>query len=177
GALRPGRRPAPRVVGRVDGTESMDFRASFRASCWRVLRASAVFLVVTSLGLVAKLVFAQDFSDSSAPETHAWWVQAAPEEAPEKQFHLFPDSSEVPRDWLGLTRDTAFLVGYQLVSAGIIYLLPESISNWSDNDKDISVEKWWDHVQNPQWDQDSWTLNYVGHTYFGATYYIRARER
>jgi len=142
-----------------------------------VLRATAVFLIVTSLGLAARPSVAQDFSDTIAVDTKAWWVQAAGEEVPEKKFRLFPDDPEVPRDWVGLTRDTALLVGYQLVGAGIIYLLPESISNWSDDDKDISFAKWWDHVQNPQWDQDGWALNYVAHPYFGATYYIRARER
>ena len=106
-----------------------------------------------------------------------WWAQAAGEDARDTQFHLLPDNTLGPRDWVGLARDTAFLLGYQIVGAGIIYALPESVSNWSEDDKDISFEKWWDHVRNPQWDSDGWALNYVGHTYFGAAYYTRARER
>jgi len=142
-----------------------------------VFRAIAVFLVVTSLGLAAGPAFAQDFSDSSEPDANAWWVQHATEESAEKKFHLLPDNSEMPRDWLGLARDTGFLFAYQVAVVGILSALPSSISNWNGHNKDISFEKWWDNVQHPHWDHDSWTINYIGHPYFGATYYIRARER
>jgi hypothetical protein len=82
------------------------------------------------------------------------------------------------RDWVGLGRDTVFLLGYQVAFIGILYLLPESVSRWSSEDKKISFEKWWDHVQHPVlWDKDNPLGNYVGHPYIGAAYYIRARER
>ena len=143
-----------------------------------MLQAIACFLVVTSLGLVARPAFAQDFSDFREPEPNGWWVQAAAEDAPEKKFHLLPDNSgEMPRDWLGLARDTGFLLTYQLIGVGLLYVLPSSISNWNGHNKDISGDKWWENVQNPHWDKDSWPVNYIGHPYFGATYYIRARER
>jgi len=145
--------------------------------CSGVLRAIVVFLVAAFLGLVARPVFAQGLSDSSEFEGNAWWMQAAAEEAPEKKFHLLPDNSEIPRDWLGLTRDTAFLVTYQAVGAAILYALPSSVSKWTSSNKDASFEKWWENVQNPRWDHDSWSVNYLGHPYFGATYYTRARER
>jgi len=122
-------------------------------------------------------VFAQRLSDSSELEGSAWWMQAAAEEAPEKKFHLLLDNSEIPRDWLGLTRDTAFLVTYQAVGAAILYALPSSVSKWTSSNKDASFEKWWENVQNPRWDHDGWAVNYLGHPYFGATYYTRARER
>jgi hypothetical protein len=32
-------------------------------------------------------------------------------------------------------------------------------------------------VRHPQWDTDHWSVNYLGHPYFGAIAYIRARER
>jgi len=143
-----------------------------------MLRAIAVFLVVTSLGLASRPVFAQDFSDGSASDAKAWWEQAAAEEAPEKKFHLLPDDNEAPRDWTGLARDTGFLLTYQIVGVGILYVLPTSVTKWSDSAKDnLSFERWWDNVNHPVWDHDSWAINYVGHPYFGATYYIRARER
>jgi hypothetical protein len=81
------------------------------------------------------------------------------------------------RDWAGIGRDTAFFLGYQMVAIGITYLLPEDVSRWSEEQKDITLERWWDNVQHPVWDEDRWYLNYIGHPYFGATYYIRARER
>jgi Domain of unknown function (DUF3943) len=135
-----------------------------------VLRPVLAFLVLVSLSLAGTPASAEETPDSSA-----WWTQVAAD-APEK-FHLLPDNTLEPRDWVGLARDTAFLLGYQIVGAGILYLVPESVSNWSEANKDASAEKWWDHVRNPEWDEDDWPVNYIGHSYFGATYYIRARER
>jgi Domain of unknown function (DUF3943) len=80
-------------------------------------------------------------------------------------------------DWTGLGRDTALLVGYQALGIAFYYVMPESISKWSDEEKDnVSFSRWWDNFQNPQWDPDEWYVN-AGHAYFGAAYYIRARER
>jgi len=31
----------------------------------------------------------------------------------------------------GIGRDTAFFLGYQVVFAGILYLMPESVTNWT----------------------------------------------
>lgn len=81
------------------------------------------------------------------------------------------------RDWGGLGRDTAFFVGYEAVVAGVLYLLPESVSEWTAEQRKTSMSRWWENVQHPQWDQDQWYVNYVGHPYFGAIAYVRARER
>jgi hypothetical protein len=81
-------------------------------------------------------------------------------------------------DWIGLTRDTALLLGYQAVATfGVIYMMPEDISRWPDvSDKGFG-QSWVDNVQDPSFDHDAWWLNYVMHPYFGAVYYTRARER
>jgi hypothetical protein len=81
-------------------------------------------------------------------------------------------------DWRGIKRDTFYFVGYQFAAIAILYVAPESLSGWSQEDKDeYSLDKWWDNVSNPVWDEDKWWVNYVLHPYWGATYYIRARER
>lgn len=81
-------------------------------------------------------------------------------------------------DRAGLRRDTYYLLSYHVVTIGILYALPESISNWSDEQKeDYSLQNWWDNVRNPQWDDDQFYLNYIAHPYWGAAYYVRARER
>jgi hypothetical protein len=85
--------------------------------------------------------------------------------------------SAVVRDWRGLRRDTAFFMGYQVIGAGIWFLTPESVSQWSDEQRKTSLQKWWENVRHPQWDPDTWYVNYLGHPYFGAIGYIRARER
>jgi hypothetical protein len=85
--------------------------------------------------------------------------------------------SAVVRDWRGLGRDTAFFLGYQVIGAGIWFLTPESVSQWSSEQRKTSLQKWWENVRHPQWDPDTWYVNYLGHPYFGAIAYIRARER
>lgn len=80
-------------------------------------------------------------------------------------------------DWAGLGRDSAFILGYHLVIAGILWVLPSDVSNWSEREKTRGAENWVNNVTKPEWDMDSWWINYITHPYFGAAYYIRARER
>jgi hypothetical protein len=87
------------------------------------------------------------------------------------------EPSAMVRDWRGLGRDTAFFLGYQVIAAGIWFLTPESVSQWSSEQRKTSLQKWWENVRHPQWDPDTWYVNYLGHPYFGAIGYIRARER
>ena len=87
------------------------------------------------------------------------------------------ERSEPQRDWRGLGIDTAFFVGYQVVISGILYLMPESMTGWTKEDKKTTVNKWAQNVEEVSWDTDDLWLNYIAHPYWGATYYIRARER
>lgn len=81
-------------------------------------------------------------------------------------------------DRSGLQRDTTLLLSYQVAAIGLLYVLPEGVSNWSEEQKDdYSLAEWWDNVQRPQWDDDELWLNYLAHPYWGAAYYVRARER
>lgn len=91
-----------------------------------------------------------------------------------------PDVVPYPatRDWRGIKRDTGYFLAYQFVIIGLLYVMPESISSWSDEDKEkYSFEKWKNNVSEPVKDEDDHFINYVLHPYWGATYYIRARER
>ena len=36
---------------------------------------------------------------------------------------------------------------------------------------------WWENVSNPEWDKDDLFINYALHPYWGATYFVRAKER
>lgn len=81
-------------------------------------------------------------------------------------------------DWNGLARDEMYFLGYQFLVIGALYVLPESISGWTDEQKEeYSYEKWKNNVTNPVWDEDKWYVNYILHPYWGAAYYVRARER
>jgi hypothetical protein len=137
----------------------------------------------------------------SPPFTAIWsrWTAAAvvlclglavvPVCAEEPTFVLLPDKSlgsldtdeeptaKIGRDWIGLGRDTLLLLGYQAVGIGILYVLPADTTGWDSEQKKSSFENWWENVTQPEWDKDNWYVNYIGHTYFGAAYYTRARER
>ncbi len=77
-----------------------------------------------------------------------------------------------------LLSQTKLLFGAGLVTAGVLYCMPESVTNW---DRDDGIEdlpdRWWKNVsRGPAWDNDDWFINYVGHTYCGGVYYMMARK-
>lgn len=83
-----------------------------------------------------------------------------------------------PADFNGLTKDTAYFFGYQFFIVGILYVMPESVSSWSEEQKEeYTFEKWKENVTHPRWDPDKWYINYILHPYWGMTYYFRGRER
>jgi hypothetical protein len=82
------------------------------------------------------------------------------------------------RDRDGLKRDTGYFLGYQVAAISILYMMPESVSGWTDEQKEeYSLSVWWEHVTNPTWDSDDDYINYILHPYWGASYFVRARER
>jgi hypothetical protein len=83
-----------------------------------------------------------------------------------------------PEDYPGLRKDAGYFFGYQFFIVGLLYVLPEEISAWTDEQKeDYTVNKWWENVTHPRWDPDEWYINYILHPYWGMTYYTRGRER
>lgn len=93
----------------------------------------------------------------------------------------YPGDDFVPmdtRDWPGIKRDFAYLMGWQALSMVIIYNAPFEFSNWSRDEKDnLGFEQWRENITHPVWDEDHWGVNYLLHPYWGAGYYIRGRER
>lgn len=83
-------------------------------------------------------------------------------------------------DWdrEGLRRDTAYFMGYQVAAVAVLYAMPESVTNWTEEDKEgYSMSKWWNNVTDPQIDSDDFYLNYLIHPYWGGAYFVRGRER
>jgi hypothetical protein len=72
------------------------------------------------------------------------------------------------------SRKIPLFLGYQLAFGAVLYLLPESATG---ADKSTVFETWEFNVRNPHWDRDPWFVNYVSPPYWGAAYYVRARER
>src|SRR6476646_9425847 len=85
------------------------------------------------------------------------WAEALA--ARSRDFSLLPaDAVKSGPDWVGLGRDTAFLIGYQVAMAGVIYILPEDISGWSDREKRRGFDNWLGNVSKPELDKDSWAI-------------------
>lgn len=83
------------------------------------------------------------------------------------------------RDSGYLKEQTYTIVGLGVATIGLMTLLPESVTNWDDEDRNLSnlVSKWKDNVRaGPEWDRDDPFLNYVMHPYFGGVYYTVARH-
>jgi hypothetical protein len=89
---------------------------------------------------------------------------------------LYPPAQ---RDYRRLSYDTAMYVGATVIAFGVLYSMPESVTNW---DKQAMKEngityKWKQNVKaGPVWDNDDWVLNYITHPYSGGVYYMTARS-
>lgn len=136
-------------------------------------RCAAAIVVALCLGPAA--VAAQDEEPVFVllPDKSLTFLDA--EELPAKITDDPP--AKIGRDWIGLGRDTLLLIGYQAVGIGVLYVLPEETTGWTSEKKKSSFANWWENVSHTQWDKDIWYVNYIGHPYFGAAYYTRARER
>lgn len=115
---------------------------------------------------------------SVTTSSHAGSIAIPDADAPAGELPQRPvgDDERLP-DWYGIWRDTGMLFGSQIVAAGIIYTMPESVSSWSSEQKRNTFKKFADNVFDPVFDKDKLYINYLLHPYWGATYYIRGRER
>lgn len=60
---------------------------------------------------------------------------------------------------------------------GLIAAMPPEVSNWGDDAFNDPLAKWKSNVLTPPViDQDDWMINYLGHPYSGAAYYVVARQ-
>ncbi|WP_299690702.1 DUF3943 domain-containing protein [uncultured Vibrio sp.] len=83
------------------------------------------------------------------------------------------------KDWDYLMEQTYTILGLSVATVGLMTLLPESITKWDDDQRDLSAlgKKWKENVSaGPVWDRDEHFLNYIMHPYFGGVYYTSARH-
>lgn len=83
------------------------------------------------------------------------------------------------RDYRRLGYDTGMYFGTTIVAFGILWAMPENVSNWDKEEiKEKGVLwKWKENVKaGPVWDEDDWVLNWVTHPYSGGVYYMTARS-
>ena len=138
-----------------------------RAAFYAATKASVIGAGFAALTVSPCLASEATAEHSNRVEVHP--VADAAAEAPP------PAVAQPIADWSGLKRDTLYFLGYQAVVVAVLYALPDEQTRF---DKDnAGFNKWRDNVTNPVWDDDKAYLNYVLHPYWGATYYIRGRER
>ena len=88
-------------------------------------------------------------------------------------------SGSSEKDWDYLLGQSYTILGLSVATVGLMTLLPESVTNWDEEDRNLSNlgKKWWDNVSaGPVWDEDAHYLNYIMHPYFGGVYYTAARH-
>jgi len=77
-----------------------------------------------------------------------------------------------------LAEDSIYFLIPAFTVMGVIYLLPEDVSNWDKDDVTLQhgLELWPDNVSSWEWDDDAYWINFIGHPYCGSSYYIYARH-
>ena len=110
---------------------------------------------------------------NDAPIEHG--IEVMNEQVKNVPADLTPATAQPVPDWLGVGRDTLYFLGYQAVVVSVLYALPAEETRFDKSSAGFS--KWRENVTHPAWDDDEPYLNYILHPYWGATYYIRGRER
>ncbi len=88
-------------------------------------------------------------------------------------------NEELPYRYKKLIEDSLYLQLLMISSVGFLTLLPESITSWDMEElqKQTLAQRWFENVSTvPVWDNDDWTINYIGHPVSGAFYYTMARN-
>lgn len=78
-----------------------------------------------------------------------------------------------------LVRQTRNFGALGVATMGILFMLPESVTNWNSEDlkRQSLGERWKEKVsEGPVIDHDDWMINYIGHPLSGAAYYTVARH-
>ncbi|HRK06685.1 MAG TPA: DUF3943 domain-containing protein [Pseudobdellovibrionaceae bacterium] len=93
---------------------------------------------------------------------------------------------EIDLNWLkstdkNLVTDTRNLTFAMAGMMGLLWMLPESVTNWKkdqirQNPGGIFDEYRQNLRKGPVWDKDDWYINFVGHPLSGAAYYTLARH-
>lgn len=74
-------------------------------------------------------------------------------------------------------RATAYVQGAQVVSVGVLLVLPSSITKWPPNPYQDAIKHWKRaYTTPPVLDKDDWLVN-AGHPYAGAIYYNLVRSQ
>lgn len=106
--------------------------------------------------------------------------RVVPEVAVDSVYPRIQEQEGIERysPWLG---DTGYLLLISTAVLGGFYFAPEDVSQWSEEDKDLSsnalATKYVENVEEgPVWDTDDVWINWIAHPYCGAAYYVHSRH-
>jgi len=100
-------------------------------------------------------------------------------------LHFMPEEKAFASRYPKYDKIMKELLYFQLFAVGtigIIGLLPEDVSQWTDEDKKYTdtqslLQKHQDNInKGPVWDNDEWAINYIGHPVAGSYFYMWGRE-
>lgn len=88
-------------------------------------------------------------------------------------------NESLPGHYRSVIEDTLYLQLFLMGTVSFLTLLPQSVTSWDVEElqnKSLST-RWFEHVSTPPvWDNDNWTINYIGHPVSGGWYYTMARN-
>ncbi|MFV0483992.1 MAG: DUF3943 domain-containing protein [Bacteroidales bacterium] len=90
--------------------------------------------------------------------------------------HTSPFENRCPNR---LLKSSGIIIGASVVSFGLLYLMPESFTNWDKDEMTFATitNDWKENVKaGPVIDKDDLFLNWIMHPYFGGIYYMTARS-
>ncbi|EQC44190.1 DUF3943 domain-containing protein [Bacteriovorax sp. Seq25_V] len=86
----------------------------------------------------------------------------------------FSELSETQQNVVRQTRNFTAL-GAGMV--GLLWMMPESVTKWDKDEIGALGSKYMDNIKaGPVVDKDDWAVNYIGHPYSGAAYYVVGRH-
>ena len=96
-------------------------------------------------------------------------------------FDLNAASYKKNNQYSKLFSESGYLLAVATAVIGGLYFVPEDISGWKNGSRNINygglTGRYWDNISNgPVMDDDNPFINYIGHPYVGAAYYVRARH-
>lgn len=124
--------------------------------------------LVNDVGIKSTDLDRENFCDSSKGR----YVHVIKFDQPNERPALFSDESS--------TNLKDKVQDFTILGVGMMALLaaaPKSFTNWGDSPFNDPLKKWRKNVTSkPVVDKDDWAVNYVGHPYFGGSYYVVARK-
>lgn len=119
----------------------------------------------------------QEVEYETAFTNSAWEQFDVPDSFYDHPYKVSLFSPKNGEDSERLLSQTSSIFYYGLGVVSVLAVMPESITNWNNNEDVSLAQKWLDNVtEGPVWDRDDAVLNYIMHPYFGGVYYQTARK-